>query len=158
MVSSRSIFSAMASCSLLSTTPRRSRRRAVGAASSSLANRSSISLCCALRTAMAFMRTPSAAAVPVLALACLLLVQCNPGRLRRHASPGGSVATGAAATGAPTPEEATAFVADVEANLRKLWVARDQAAWVNQNFITDDTEALSSAGEEATAAYVAEAI
>jgi peptidyl-dipeptidase A len=42
--------------------------------------------------------------------------------------------------------------------LRQLWVSRDQAAWVNQNFITDDTEALAAAGEEATAAYVEEAI
>jgi peptidyl-dipeptidase A len=33
-------------------------------------------------------------------------------------------------------------------------VARDRAAWINQNFITDDTEALSAAGEEATAEYV----
>jgi peptidyl-dipeptidase A len=37
-------------------------------------------------------------------------------------------------------------------------MSRDQASWVNQNFITDDTEALAAAGEEATAAYVAEAI
>ncbi len=55
-------------------------------------------------------------------------------------------------------QEAQAFVAGVEADLRRLWVARDRAGWVNQNFITDDTEALSAAGEEATAAYVAEAV
>jgi peptidyl-dipeptidase A len=58
----------------------------------------------------------------------------------------------------PTPEAARAFIDDVEAHLRKLWVARDRANWVNENFITDDTEALSAAGEEATAAYVGEAI
>jgi peptidyl-dipeptidase A len=55
-------------------------------------------------------------------------------------------------------DEARAFVADVEDHLRRLWVARDQASWVNQTYITDDTEALASAGEEATAAYVGEAI
>jgi peptidyl-dipeptidase A len=59
---------------------------------------------------------------------------------------------------APTPEEARAFVADVEDHLRQLWVARDRANWINENFITDDTEALAAAGEEATAAYVGEAI
>jgi peptidyl-dipeptidase A len=59
---------------------------------------------------------------------------------------------------APTPAEAKAFLDDVEDHLRKLWVARDRAGWVNENFITDDTEALAAAGEEATAAYVGEAI
>jgi peptidyl-dipeptidase A len=58
----------------------------------------------------------------------------------------------------PTVDEARAFVADVEAHLRRLWVARDEATWVNENFITDDTEALAAAGEEATAAYMGEAI
>ena len=59
---------------------------------------------------------------------------------------------------APTADEAKKFVEQVDKDLRRLWVARDRAGWVNQNFITDDTEALSAAGEEATAAYVTEAI
>jgi peptidyl-dipeptidase A len=59
---------------------------------------------------------------------------------------------------APDPESARAFVKDVEDRLRALWVARDRANWVNENFITDDTEALAAAGEEATAAYVGDAI
>jgi len=63
-----------------------------------------------------------------------------------------------AVTAAPTPEEAKKFVEQVDKDLRRLWVARDRAGWVNQNFITDDTEALSASGEEATAAYVTEAI
>ena len=58
----------------------------------------------------------------------------------------------------PTADEAKKFVEQVDKDLRRLWVARDRAGWVNQNFITDDTEALSAAGEEATAAYVTEAI
>ena len=61
-------------------------------------------------------------------------------------------------SGGPTVEEARAFVADVEDHLHRLWPARDQATWVNENFITDDTEALAAAGEEATAAYIGEAI
>jgi len=64
----------------------------------------------------------------------------------------------AAAEQPPTVEEARAFLADVDTNLRRLWVGRDRAAWVNENFITDDTEALAAAGEEATAAYVTETI
>jgi peptidyl-dipeptidase A len=58
----------------------------------------------------------------------------------------------------PSVDEARAFVADVEDNLRRLWTARDRASWVNETYITDDTEALSAAGEEATAAYVGQAI
>jgi peptidyl-dipeptidase A len=58
----------------------------------------------------------------------------------------------------PTASDARAFTDDVERQLRHLWVARDEANWVNTNFITDDTEALAAAGEEATAAYVGEAI
>jgi hypothetical protein len=57
-----------------------------------------------------------------------------------------------------TPDEAKAFVQQVDKDLRRLWVARDRAGWANQNFITDDTEALAASGEEATAAYVTEAI
>lgn len=62
------------------------------------------------------------------------------------------------ADSSPTVAEAVAFVEDVEQHLRRLWVARDEASWVNENFITDDTEALAAAGEEATAGYVGEAI
>jgi peptidyl-dipeptidase A len=58
----------------------------------------------------------------------------------------------------PTAEDARAFIDQVDKDLQRLWVARDRAGWVSQNFITDDTEALSAAGEEATAAYVSEAI
>ncbi|MDP8999228.1 MAG: M2 family metallopeptidase, partial [Myxococcota bacterium] len=60
--------------------------------------------------------------------------------------------------GAPTTAEAGAFIDDVEEHLHRLWASRDQASWVNENFITNDTEALSAAGEEATAAYVGEVI
>ena len=66
--------------------------------------------------------------------------------------------TTASGTAAPTASEASAFLDDVEEHLRKVWTARDQANWVNENFITDDTEALAAAGEEATAQYVGDAI
>jgi peptidyl-dipeptidase A len=70
-----------------------------------------------------------------------------------------SPANSTSAPAAPaTAADAKAFVAQVDKDLRRLWIARDRAGWVNQNFITDDTEALSASGEEATAAYVTEAI
>ncbi len=60
--------------------------------------------------------------------------------------------------GTATPEEAKKFIEQVDKDLRRLWTARDRAGWVNQNFITDDTEALAASGEEATAAYITDAI
>ena len=65
---------------------------------------------------------------------------------------------GAAASAAATPEDARRFLAEIDSDLRRLWIQRDRAGWVNQNFITDDTEALGAAGEEATAGYVTKKI
>jgi peptidyl-dipeptidase A len=65
---------------------------------------------------------------------------------------------GAPIQGPPTASDASAFIDAVEERLRELWTSRDQANWVNENLITDDTEALAAAGEAATAAYVGEAI
>jgi peptidyl-dipeptidase A len=67
-------------------------------------------------------------------------------------------APGTAAQAAPTNEEALEFLARVDADLRRLWIARDRAAWVSENFITDDTEALAADAEAATAAYVIRAV
>lgn len=60
--------------------------------------------------------------------------------------------------GKPTVAEATAFMNDVETELRRLYITRDRAAWINMNFITDDTEAIGAAGEEATAEYITKTI
>ncbi len=59
---------------------------------------------------------------------------------------------------AATPADAKQFIDQVDKDLRRRWVARDRAGWVNQNFITDDTEALAASGEEATAEYITDAI
>ena len=63
-----------------------------------------------------------------------------------------------AAPAAPTVDDAKKFMDQVDKDLRRLWTARDRAAWVNLNFITDDTEFLSAQGEEATAEYVSRTI
>ncbi|MGA7990955.1 MAG: M2 family metallopeptidase [Thermoanaerobaculia bacterium] len=49
---------------------------------------------------------------------------------------------------APTPEEALAFVASAEKRLLALTVEASQAGWVQANFITRDTEALSALANE----------
>ncbi|HSO39137.1 MAG TPA: M2 family metallopeptidase, partial [Labilithrix sp.] len=102
--------------------------------------------------------------VPLCLAALPLLAACGPEptpvapcpKCDAPATPSTSSPPSVSAT--PNAEEAKRFVEQVDKDLRRLWVARDRAGWVNQNFITDDTEALSASGEEATAAYVTEAI
>lgn len=58
----------------------------------------------------------------------------------------------------PTAEEAQAFLAQIDEDLRRLYLKRDRSAWVNMTYITEDTDALSSSAEEATMAYFSEKI
>jgi peptidyl-dipeptidase A len=109
-------------------------------------------------------RAPRLLASVPFALAFALAAACGgeapPAQAPCPTSPASSSAasSASAASGPATPEEARAFVAQVDKDLRRLWTARDRAGWVSMNFITEDTEALAAAGEEATAAYVTEAI
>jgi len=54
--------------------------------------------------------------------------------------------SGCAGSGAapPTAADAKAFLETVNATTLKLNIAATQAGWVQQNFITDDTEALAA--------------
>ena len=63
---------------------------------------------------------------------------------------GGPATVGAAAVPVPTgaAAEAAAFLARTEAELLRLWIARERTDWVKSTFITDDTEALAAAAEE----------
>src|SRR4051812_46863200 len=45
---------------------------------------------------------------------------------------------------APAPADATKFLADVNVSMKKLEIEANQAGWVQQNFITDDTEAIQA--------------
>src|SRR5215468_485515 len=47
-------------------------------------------------------------------------------------------------TAAPTAADATQFLGTVSDTMKKLSVEQNQAGWVQQNFITDDTEALAA--------------
>ena len=67
-------------------------------------------------------------------------------------------ASGGPAAGPPTEAEAREFLAGVDRDLRRLWTASQRAAWVQSNFITDDTDALSAAAEEANMEYLGRAI
>jgi peptidyl-dipeptidase A len=59
-----------------------------------------------------------------------------------------AAATRPAASGAPTAEEAAAFVERAEGELFDLLVAAERAAWVQANFITQDTEILAAEANE----------
>ena len=55
-----------------------------------------------------------------------------------------SVAPSAAPARPPTAADASAFAARAEAELLQLWSDQQRASWIQSNFITDDTEALSA--------------
>jgi peptidyl-dipeptidase A len=60
------------------------------------------------------------------------------------------------AAGAPTVAEAGAFLEDAETRLFELGVKASRAAWVQQNFITDDTEQISADANQAATALSVE--
>ncbi len=59
------------------------------------------------------------------------------------------------AGGTATAEEAAAFLEKVDAEMLDLGIALSRAGWVQQNFITIDTEALNASATEAFSAAVA---
>jgi peptidyl-dipeptidase A len=65
-----------------------------------------------------------------------------------------TAATKTAAKGAPTVAEAQAFMKKAEAQLEDLGVRANRAQWVQENFITDDTETMSAQANEKQAAVV----
>jgi peptidyl-dipeptidase A len=63
-----------------------------------------------------------------------------------------------AAVAQPSVEEAKAFVAKLDTDLRTLWVAQSKADWAKQTNITPETEAASAAAGEAVMTYLTKAI
>jgi peptidyl-dipeptidase A len=53
---------------------------------------------------------------------------------------------------APTVDEARQFLAEAEARLLRLWIARDRAQWVAATHITVDTETIAAQANEAVIA------
>ena len=67
-------------------------------------------------------------------------------------APGRGVASTAAPPGpggkSPTAAEAKAFIEDVETHLLAFGIASDRADWVQQNFITEDTEQIAAGAKK----------
>lgn len=61
-----------------------------------------------------------------------------------------------AARAAPTVAEAERFISRAETRLLGLWIKSARASWVAENFITDDTEAISADADQAVKAATSE--
>src|SRR5258708_5915888 len=68
------------------------------------------------------------------------------------------VMTVQAQTSKPTVAEAEAFMNKAEAQLAEVGTRVNQAGWVHENFITDDTEALSAHANDELTAITAELV
>ncbi len=58
----------------------------------------------------------------------------------------------------PTPEQAKAFAAKVNEDLKRLWVRQSTAEWIKNTYITDDTERQAAWANEEVMAYLSSAI
>ncbi|MEZ4300483.1 MAG: M2 family metallopeptidase [Polyangiaceae bacterium] len=107
---------------------------------------------------LARLTAPLAAAATLLA-ACTDVTQVQPAAPCPTVMPDAAPSASAApAEAPPTVDEAKAFLAGVDADLRRLWTQSQRAAWVQANFITDDTDAMSAASEEANMEYLGRTI
>jgi len=93
----------------------------------------------------------SHAAILVLIAACTAFAQTAP---KKPASSSSDKSTAAHANAAPTVAEAQAFMKKAEDQLEDLGVRASRASWVQENFITDDTEAMSAQANEKLTAVV----
>ncbi len=69
-----------------------------------------------------------------------------------------SASANVAGSAGPTVEDAKAFYDAVETELRKRSVAAQRAAWVNETYITDDSDQVAASAQESLMAYLAEVI
>ena len=72
--------------------------------------------------------------------------------------PAAAVTTTDGVAASPTLEEATAFMAEVNDTLKKLWVTQERAHWINSNFITSDTQEIVAEADQASMQYLAATI
>jgi len=88
--------------------------------------------------------------------AFLASVTLAPGVTGQTSSKGKASSSSKAAGIAPTVADAERFMTQAEARLVDLWIKSGRASWVADNFITDDTEAISADADGAVKAATAE--
>jgi peptidyl-dipeptidase A len=82
------------------------------------------------------------------AIAAIVPVANGQAAASKEKVPPSPKATGAA----PTAGEADRFISQAETRLLDLWIKSQRASWVAENFITDDTEAISADADAAVKA------
>ena len=100
------------------------------------------------------------------ALAALVAIACSPSAPLTPSPPAptGSDAPLAAGDGQTTPtgpatvEEAVRFAADVDQGLRKVLTEQMRADWINQTYITGDTDLLAADAKDAQMAFITQKI
>jgi len=93
-----------------------------------------------------------------LALGGLLIAACGDEQATPTAPSATPSATATSAQKQSSPEEAEAFMAKVDSELKALFIKRERAAWVSSNFITSDTEEISAEADRETMEYLAKTI
>jgi peptidyl-dipeptidase A len=95
----------------------------------------------------------------LLPLACGGADAANCPQIPPPAPPSSASATSVPATAPPpTVAEAQAFVDDLEKQVRRVWVEGQRAQWINETFITDDTDELNTEAQAEIARVFGEAI
>jgi len=97
------------------------------------------------------------AVAPAAILAIMLAGSNAPGMNMRTTMKSQTTTKTTEANGAaPTVDEARAFAAMAEKRLLKLWIDSSRASWVQETYITDDTEVLAAQADEAVKSAAAE--
>jgi peptidyl-dipeptidase A len=89
-------------------------------------------------------------------LAILTIFAFSGGIMLLQASDASAVAAQKPASAPPTAEEARKFADNAEKQLLDLWIKDGRADWVQETFITDDTEQIAADADEAVASATAE--
>src|ERR1700730_2357330 len=84
-----------------------------------------------------------------LVLSIVLLASTTRAQIPARESPS---AMAKATSTQPTLADAKRFIEQAETRLLDLWIKSARASWVAQNFITDDTEAISADADQAVKA------
>ena len=93
--------------------------------------------------------------LPLFAAVLSCIVVC-PGALARASEQAAMNPAAAEAAGPPTVAEVRAFLDDAEKRLLDLSVKASRASWVQENFITDDTEQIAADANQALNGLITE--
>ncbi len=85
-------------------------------------------------------------------------VAAAPGPVTAEAPPPTTGGLPAPPAGKPTVDETVAFAKEVDAGLRRVWLAQGRADWINSTYITEDTDALAADAAQVSMEFLTSAI